>query len=54
MGRAQTAPRTGSNLGLDLASEVPAWTDEALGQTPYSAVKLRKFFEQGKPLPVAD
>ena len=35
-----------------LASELPAWMDEALGQTPYSAVKLRKFFGQGKPLPV--
>jgi hypothetical protein len=28
--------------------------DEALGQTPYSTVKLREFFEQGKPLPVVD
>jgi len=28
--------------------------DEALGQTPYSTVKLRAFFEQGKSLPVAD
>jgi hypothetical protein len=37
-----------------LASELPAWMDEALGQTPYSTVKLREFFEQGKPLPVAD
>jgi hypothetical protein len=27
--------------------------DEALGQTPYSTVKLREFFEQKKPLPVA-
>jgi hypothetical protein len=37
-----------------LASELPAWMDEALGQTPYSTVKLREFFEQGKPLPVGD
>jgi predicted ABC-type ATPase len=37
-----------------LASELPAWMDEALGQTPYSTVKLREFIEQGKPLPVAD
>jgi hypothetical protein len=37
-----------------LASELPAWMDEALGQTPYSTGKLREFFEQGKPLPVAD
>ena len=36
-----------------LASELPAWMDEALGQTPYSTVKLREFFEQGQPLPVA-
>jgi predicted ABC-type ATPase len=36
-----------------LASKLPAWIDEALGQTPYSTVKLREFFEQGKPLPVA-
>ena len=36
-----------------LASELPAWMDEALGQTPYSTVKLREFFEQKKPLPVA-
>jgi predicted ABC-type ATPase len=36
-----------------LASELPAWMDEALGKTPYSTVKLREFFEQGKPLPVA-
>jgi hypothetical protein len=27
--------------------------EEALGQTPYSTVKLREFFELGKPLPVA-
>jgi predicted ABC-type ATPase len=37
-----------------LASELPAWMDEALGQTPYSTGKLREFCEQGKPLPVAD
>ena len=37
-----------------LASELSAWMEEALGQTPYSTVKLREFFEQGKPLPVAD
>ncbi len=37
-----------------LESELPAWMDEALGQTPYSALKLRESFEQGKPLPVAD
>jgi predicted ABC-type ATPase len=36
-----------------LASELPAWMDEALGQTPYSTVKLREFFEQENPLPVA-
>jgi hypothetical protein len=28
--------------------------DEALGQTQYATGKLREFFEQGKPLPVAD
>jgi len=38
-----------------LDSELPAWMDEVLEQTPYSPVKLREFFEQGKPLPpVAD
>ena len=37
-----------------LASELPAWMDEALGQTLYSTVKLREFFELGKPLLVAD
>ena len=36
-----------------LASDLPAWMDEALGQTPYSTAKLREFFEQGKALPVA-
>jgi hypothetical protein len=35
-----------------LASELPARMDAALGQTPYSTVKLREFFEQGKPLTV--
>jgi predicted ABC-type ATPase len=35
-----------------LASELPAWMDEALGQTPYSTVKLREFFEQSNPLKV--
>ena len=46
-----------SFLGRDftyLAPELPAWIDEALGQTSYSTVKLREFFEQGKVLPVAD
>jgi len=28
--------------------------EEALGQTPYSTVKLREFFGQGEPLPVVD
>jgi hypothetical protein len=37
-----------------LASELPAWMDEALGQTPYSTGKLRECFEQGKPLPVPE
>ena len=37
-----------------LETELPAWMDEALGQTPYSIVKLREFFEQGKALPVAE
>jgi predicted ABC-type ATPase len=37
-----------------LASELPAWMDEALGQTPYSTVKLREFFEQGRALPVGE
>jgi len=35
-----------------LAAELPAWMDEALGQTPYSTAKLREFFEQGMALPV--
>jgi predicted ABC-type ATPase len=35
-----------------LASELPAWMDEALGQTSYSTRNLREWFEQGKPLPV--
>jgi hypothetical protein len=37
-----------------LESELPAWMDEALGQTPYSTLKLRDVFEQGKILPVGD
>jgi predicted ABC-type ATPase len=37
-----------------LETELPAWMDEALGQTPYSTVKLREFFGQGKALPVAE
>jgi hypothetical protein len=37
-----------------LASDLPEWIDEALGQTPYSPANLREFFEQGNPLPVAD
>ncbi|MFZ1085080.1 MAG: zeta toxin family protein [Terracidiphilus sp.] len=35
-----------------LAAELPAWMDEALGQTPYATAKLREFFEQGKALPM--
>jgi hypothetical protein len=31
-----------------------AWMDEALGETPYSTVKLRKFFRAGKAWPVAE
>jgi predicted ABC-type ATPase len=45
--------RIASFLGRDvtfLASELPAWMDEALGQTPYSTGKLRAFHEQRKPL----
>ena len=34
-----------------LESELPAWMNEALGQTPYSTAKLREFFEQGIALP---
>jgi predicted ABC-type ATPase len=37
-----------------LASELPTWMDEALGQISYSTVKLRELFEQRKLLPVAD
>jgi predicted ABC-type ATPase len=37
-----------------LASELPAWMDEALGLTPYSTGKLREFFEQGNVLPDAE
>jgi predicted ABC-type ATPase len=36
-----------------LVPELPAWMDEALGQTPYSTVKLREFFDQGKALTAA-
>jgi len=49
--------RIASFLGREiifLAPELPAWMDEALGQTPYSTLKLREFFKQGKPLPVAE
>jgi predicted ABC-type ATPase len=49
--------RIASFLGREitfLASELPAWVDEALGQTPFSTEKLREHVEQGKPLPVAD
>jgi len=49
--------RIASFLGREitfLASELPAWMDEALGQTPYSTKKLRDCFEQGMPLPIAD
>jgi hypothetical protein len=31
-----------------------AWMDEALGETPYSTGKLRKFFRAGKAWPVAE
>jgi predicted ABC-type ATPase len=37
-----------------LAPELPAWMDEALGKAPYSTARLRKFFAQGKSLPVAE
>jgi len=37
-----------------LESELPAWMDEALGQTPYSTAKLRESFEHGKDLPVGE
>ena len=49
--------RIASFLGREIAfleTQLPVWMDEALGQTPYSAGKLREFFEQGKPLPDAD
>lgn len=36
-----------------LAPEPPAWMDEAPRQTPYSAVKLREFFEQRRPCGLA-
>ena len=35
-----------------LSSELPAWMDEALRQSPYSTAKLREIFEEGKALPV--
>ncbi len=31
---------------------LPAWMDEALGQTPYSTGKLREFFDEGQALPI--
>jgi predicted ABC-type ATPase len=37
-----------------LAAELPAWMDEALGQTPFETATLRQCFEQGKPLPAGD
>jgi len=37
-----------------LEAELPAWMDDALGETPYSTGKLRELFEQGKALPVGD
>jgi len=37
-----------------LASELPAWMDEALGQTSYSTVELRESFERGQALPVGE
>jgi predicted ABC-type ATPase len=37
-----------------LASELPAWMVEVLGQTPYSTATQRALFEQGMPLPGAD
>jgi hypothetical protein len=36
-----------------LTLELPAWLDEALGQTSSSTGKLRECFEQGNDLPVA-
>jgi predicted ABC-type ATPase len=54
----KTAPKLiASFLGREitfLEAELPAWMDEALGQTSYSTVKLREFFELGKALPVAE
>ena len=37
-----------------LATELPAWLDEALGHTPHSTAKLRECFERGKALPIGD
>ena len=37
-----------------LEAKLPAWMDEALGKTPYSAKRLREFFELGKALPVGE
>jgi hypothetical protein len=34
-----------------LATELPAWMNEALGQAAYLTVKVSEFFERGKPLP---
>jgi hypothetical protein len=51
----ETPKLIASFLGRDiafLAADLPAWMDEALGQTPHSSAKLRELFEQGKPLPV--
>jgi len=36
-----------------LAPELPSWMEEALGQSPYSTVKLREYFKQAKPLPTS-
>jgi predicted ABC-type ATPase len=50
----KTTPKlVASFLGREvtfLASDLPAWMDEALGQSPYSTAKLQEFFEQEKPL----
>ena len=34
--------------------QFPAWMDEVIGQTLYSAVMLGEFFEYGKTLPIGD
>jgi predicted ABC-type ATPase len=53
-----TAPKLiASFLGREitfLETELPAWMDEAFGQTLYSTAKLREYFERGKALPVSD